>query len=116
MSHKLIPVAGQWYLHLDKGQPFCVLDVETTEDRVEIQHFDGDIEELGFAAWFDMDLEIAAEPEDYSGPLDDVETGGDRFGDTPLTAADWRASLESSTLEAEPWDDDRLEERWDPAP
>ena len=55
MSHKLIPVAGQWYLHLDKGQPFCVVDVDKNEDHIGLQHFNGDIEELGFADWFDMD-------------------------------------------------------------
>ena len=107
MSQKLIPVEGQWYLHLDKGQPFCVLDVDTDEDRIGIQHFDGDIEEFGFAAWFDMVLGMAAEPEDASGPLDDVETEDARFRDTALTPEDWRTSLEERQASSETWEDEQ---------
>lgn len=107
MSQKLIPVEGQWYLHLDKGQPFCVLDVDKDGDRIGIQHFDGDIEEFGFAAWFDMDLGIGAEPEDASGPLDDVEAEDARFSDTALTSEDWRTSLEEGQATSETWEDEQ---------
>ncbi len=110
MSHKLIPITGQWYVRLDKGPPFCVLDVEKGEDRIEIQHFDGDVEELGFTAWFDMDLDIGAEPEDASGPLDDVETGEARYGDTPQTHEDWRVSLEAGERESDAWRSDVMDE------
>ncbi len=105
MSHKLIPVAGQWYLHLDKGQPFCVVDVDKNEDRIGLQHFNGDIEELGFADWFDMDLGIAAEPEDAWGPLDEVESTGAGFGNTALTPEDWRTSLEEAPSPEDMWDE-----------
>jgi len=104
MSQRLIPVTGQWYLHLDKGQPFCVLDVDMVEDRIGIQHFDGDIEELGFAAWFDMDLGIAAEPEDASGSLDNTETGETGYGDTALMPEGWRMSLEEGHSAGEIWE------------
>lgn len=110
MSHNLIPVTGRWYRHLDKGQPFCVVDVEKGEDRIEIQHFDGDIEELGFADWFEMALGIAAEPEDASGPLDDVETAETGFGETAMTPDDWRASLEAGEHELEGLEDADLGE------
>lgn len=113
MSHKLIPVPGQWYRHLDKGEPFCVLDVEKREDRIEVQHFDGDIEEFGFSDWFEMDLGIAAEPEDASGPLDEVETGESGFGDTAMMPDDWRASLEAGEHEITALEDETLGEDLD---
>lgn len=115
MSHNLIPVTGQWYRHLDKGEPFCVLDVEKGEDRIEVQHFDGDIEEFGFADWFEMDLGIAAEPEDASGPLDDVETRESGFGDTAMTPGDWRNSLEAGEHETAALENDDLGEDTDAA-
>ena len=41
---------------------------------VELQHFDGTIEELEMDAWRDMNLEPAEAPEDWSGSVDvDVE-------------------------------------------
>ena len=110
MSHTLIPVAGQWYLHLDKGQPFCVLDADELEDRIDIQHFDGGIEEFGFAAWFAMDLDIAAEPEDASGALDDVESVTNDPDSNPITSLDWRTSLETGKRGSEAWEDDRFDD------
>ena len=114
MSHKLMPVAGQWYLDLDEGQPFCVLDADEIEDRIDIQHFDGDVEEFGFAAWFGMDLEIAAEPEDASGALDGMDSSGGDTGDAVVTATDWRASLESGKRGSDAWEDDRIDDAREP--
>src|SRR5262245_3619717 len=73
LSHSLQPITGEWYRHLDKGQRFRVVSAEKDEDLIEIQNFDGDLEELEFAEWFAMDLEHAAAPEDWTGPMDDVE-------------------------------------------
>ena len=101
MSHNLKPVTGQWYRHLDKGQTFRVLSAERDEDLIEIQHFDGDLEELEFAEWFGMDLAQAAEPEDWTGPVDDVETDDLGYNDTAKNEPDWRASVDANELEQE---------------
>jgi hypothetical protein len=118
MSHSLKPMVGQWYRHLDKGQPFRVISAEKSEDLIEMQHFDGDIEEIEFAAWYDMDLERAAEPEDWTGPLDDVETDDLGYSETAMTDKDWRASLDENPSAAEAWqnetpEDERDEEKRD---
>jgi len=75
MIGELDPIEGNWYHHLDKGQDFMVVDVNERESTVDIQYFDGDIEELEMEEWEDMDLEEIEPPEDWTGPLDDLESG-----------------------------------------
>ena len=74
MIGELDPVEGSWYHHLDMGQDFMVVDVNEREGTVDIQHFDGDIEELEMEEWEEMDLEEIEPPEDWTGPLDDLES------------------------------------------
>jgi len=80
MIGELEPVEGSWYHHLDKGQDFMVVDVNEREGTVDIQYFDGDIEELEMEEWEEMDLEEIEPPEDWTGPLDDLESD-DRYYD-----------------------------------
>ena len=56
------PVVQNWYLHLDKGQRFVVVAVDQDEGTVEIQNFDGNIEEITIDNWYELDIEPAAEP------------------------------------------------------
>jgi hypothetical protein len=48
--------------------------VNKREGTVDIQYFDGDIEELEMEEWEEMDLEEIEPPEDWTGPLDDLES------------------------------------------
>jgi hypothetical protein len=74
MIGELDPVEGNWYHHFDKGQDFMVVDVNEREGTVDIQHFDGDIEELEMEEWEEMDLEEIEPPEDWTGPLNNLES------------------------------------------
>jgi hypothetical protein len=74
MIGELEPIEGNWYHHLDKSIDFMVLDVNLREGTVDIQYFDGDIEELEMEEWEEMDLEEIEPPEDWTGPLDDLES------------------------------------------
>jgi len=74
MIGELEPIEGNWYHHLDKDLDFMVVDVNTLEATVDIQYFDGDIEELEMEEWEEMDLEEIEPPEDWTGPLDDLES------------------------------------------
>ena len=73
MIGELEPIEGNWYQHLDKERDFMVVDVNKREGTVDIQYFDGDIEELEMEEWEEMDLEEIESPEDWTGPLDDLE-------------------------------------------
>lgn len=70
MSAEIEPVIGNWYRAVDDSS-FEVIAVE--DDSVEIQYFDGGIEELDMASWQEMELEEIEPPEDWSGPFDDLE-------------------------------------------
>lgn len=113
MSHSLKPVTGQWYRHLDKGQSFRVVAVERDQDLIELQHFDGDLEEIDFAGWFAMDLEPAAEPEDWTGPMDDIETDDLGYSETAMSEQDWRSSVDTQPPAPEAWQDETPEDERD---
>jgi hypothetical protein len=66
---------------------------------VEVQDFDGDIEELDLDSWRDMDIELAAEPEDWTGPFDDLDPADLGYTETDATPSDWRAPLDSAGLD-----------------
>ena len=82
MSNRLQPVVGHWYLHRDKGALFQVVALDEHAGTVEIQEFDGDLDELDLDDWRALAVDDAAPPEDWGGPVDDVEP--DEFGYTDL--------------------------------
>jgi hypothetical protein len=67
------PVAGKWYRDLEEEESFLVLTVDEDQAVVEIQHLDGDIEEMDLDTWAEMDVEPAEEPEGWSGSGEDED-------------------------------------------
>ena len=86
MGNRLPPIVGNWYSHRDKGALFQVVALDEDAGTVEIQEFDGGLDELDFDEWQALSVDSAAQPEDWSGPVDDVEP--DEFGYTDLSAED----------------------------
>ena len=89
MPNELDPVVDQWYAHRDKGQRFYVVAIDDDERTVEIQHFDGDIEELSREEWRSLRIELSEEPENWSGALDIAEQDDLGTGVTDTNADDW---------------------------
>ena len=89
------PVAGKWYRDLEEEESFQVLSVDEDQELIEIQHLDGDIEELDLDTWAEMDVEPTEEPEGWSGSGDD---------DDDVDDEDWDED------EDEDWDDDEDED------
>jgi hypothetical protein len=95
MDSEIDPIVGYWYQHPDKGQTFRVVAVDERMGWVEIQHFDGDVEELDLDNWYRLELQPIEAPENWSGPLDVAEPDdltGTEISDTPLE--DWTEPLE----------------------
>lgn len=90
------PVVGDWYQDTEAGVIFEVVAFDEEEGTVEVQHIDGQVEEYELSAWRQMplvgvappedwrsgfelsredgiDTDAAMRPEDWSGPLDDLE-------------------------------------------
>ena len=63
MSHRLQPVVGNWYAHLDKGDVFQVVAYDEEDGTIEIQDFDGGVDEFDVDTWKAMPLEAAAQAE-----------------------------------------------------
>lgn len=61
------PTVGQWYQDLGNEETFQVLKVDEDKETVEIQHLDGDVEELDVDGWAELDLEMTEEPDGWSG-------------------------------------------------
>ena len=89
MPNELDPLVGQWYAHLDKGQRFYVAAVNDKDETVEVQHFDGDLEEYSLDEWRDLDIDLSEEPENWSGPLDMAEQDDLGTEVTDTQADDW---------------------------
>ena len=84
MSHEFEPVVGHWYRYLDKGQGFAVVALDDSQALIEIQHYDGDVEEVDFDSWYEMEIEPTLAPKDWVGPLDDIELDDLGYTDSEL--------------------------------
>jgi hypothetical protein len=73
MTTDLDPIVGNWYEHLDKGQKFQVVDIDDGAGVIEIQYFDGDLDKMDKDEWLEAELQAIDQPEDWTGPLDEVE-------------------------------------------
>lgn len=93
MTSYVKPQLWQWYAHLDKGQEFRVIAVDEAKELVEIQHFDGDLEEMDFDSWLQLEIETIEPPEDWTGPIDDVERDDLGYTETDMNEEDWNAPL-----------------------
>lgn len=89
MRNEFDPRIDQWYSHLDKGQRFFVIDFDEKQNNIEIQHFDGDLEELSLEEWRDLRIVLSEEPENWAGALDIAEKDDLGTGVTDTSSADW---------------------------
>lgn len=107
MSNDIEPIPGSWYCCRVKGQLFQVISVDD-DGSVQIQRFDGDLEVLEMEAWDELDIDFAEPPEDWTGPVDDLEPDDLDYSDTDMERADWRRSTGEYPGTREAWelDDD----------
>ena len=105
---------GQWYLRWDKGEVFQVTGRDERSRTLEIQTFDGDLDEVDEAAWTTLPLSLAEPPEDWTGPIDDVETDDLGYSETAMTPEDWAEPLQPLRASEEAWEDPQEESERDP--
>jgi len=63
------PIVGNWY-QSRSGQLFEVVAVDDDDHTVEIQHFDGTLEEFDDDGWIALLPQDMDAPEDWTGSLD----------------------------------------------
>lgn len=108
MTNELNPAIDQWY-QAEKGDLLRIVAVDG--DLIEVQYFDGSVEELDVDTWRDMDIELAEEPEDWTGPFDDIEA--DDLGDAELTTTGQTLHGANVLQGEEQWQDTRSEDERD---
>jgi len=69
MSIEHQPVIGDWYRNAT-GDRFEVVAVDEQDQTIELQYFDGTVEEIDLETWLVLPTEPIAAPEDWSGSLD----------------------------------------------
>ncbi len=67
------PIIGSWYRNEETGLDFEVVALDEDAQTVEIQYFDGELEELDLDAWYELAIETIEAPEDWSGPFDKID-------------------------------------------
>ncbi len=90
------PGIGEWY-RLSGGDTFEVVAVDDDDGTIEIQYFDGTVEEMDVedwnVQWEEGALEAAEAPEDWSGSVDVESVDKDsRSSDAMGEDRDLRAS------------------------
>lgn len=63
------PRIGDWYQAIN-GDKFEIVALDEDEATLEIQHYDGAVEEIDFDTWEEMELVSIEPPEDWSGSYD----------------------------------------------
>ncbi|MGA2777874.1 MAG: DUF6763 family protein [Steroidobacteraceae bacterium] len=96
---------GQWYLNADQGQIFQVTGLDADSSTIEIQTFDGDVDEIDEDSWFAMPLGLAEQPEDWTGPVDSVDVDDLGYSETELTANDSETPLQRLNAARKPWEE-----------
>jgi hypothetical protein len=105
------PVVDSWYHHAEKSQRFLVTAIDGHSDSVEVQYFDGTLDEFDLSTWYAMDVEPVEAPEDWTGPVDMDDLGSidaemsDEDWDSPYNEAMEKAHAVSKKYEV-PYEDE----------
>lgn len=90
-----MPKIGDWYQKAG-GELFEIVAIDEADGTIEIQYFDGTVEEVEVEAWYELKCRPAEAPEDYSGSLDiepedysnKVDVAGNHEWEDPLRFVD----------------------------
>ena len=63
------PHVGEWYEGAD-GSTLEIVAYDAAQETIEVQYYDGTLEEYDLDTWFEMNLVPSHPPEDWSGSLD----------------------------------------------
>ena len=100
-ARKVIPVPdpaiGRWYRRTN-GQLFEVVAVDDDDATIELQFFDGTIDEVDRETWSKLLIEPVAPPEDWSGSvdMDPEDFSGRSDGEIPAGYHDPLAFLDNA--------------------
>ena len=71
------PEVGQWYRRIDRPQPFQVVAIDADAETIDVEYFDGTVDEWPASHWLDLAIEPRGAPPDPSGALDEGDGDGE---------------------------------------
>ena len=81
------PVIGMWY-ERPGGDAFEVVAFDREDRTIEIQYFDGTVEELNLDEWREEEIRATEAPEDWTGSVDvDAEDTENEYEREPYAGA-----------------------------
>lgn len=91
------PVVGSWYWDTEHSLQFEIVASDQETGEIEIQYFEGELEELDIDTWFSMHVVSISPPKDWSGPY---EIDKDEFSDltddkAQHPSSDWENPLDT---------------------
>ena len=69
MANTYQPRLGDWYKSITSDR-FEIVALDDDASTMEVQYFDGAIEEIDFDTWNEMEIVPIEPPEDWSGSMD----------------------------------------------
>lgn len=91
MTSEADPIIGEWYHYPAKAQKFCITALDEKAATIEVQYFDGSVDEFDLDSWYALDMERIEAPEDWTGPLDNIEKDDLNPVGTEMQREDWEA-------------------------
>jgi len=86
MSGQVSAEIGRWYRPMISDSLFEVVAIDYDEQSIEIQYFDGEIEELDFSGWKTLIPVDSPPPEDWTGPYE-IERQDPSFNEYAINEA-----------------------------
>ncbi len=87
------PAVGDWYKN-SLGQSFEIVAVDEDEGTIEVQFYDGELEEYDMDTWRMLEITPAVAPKDWSAPFDDIEKDDLGYSDGVMRPEDWSSPLD----------------------
>lgn len=113
MPSDLDPVVGSWYRNAtEKSQRFEVVSLDEDSGLVEVQHFDGDVEEWDLDDWYRMDLESIEAPENWTGPMDEDTRDDIVYMPSDMEPQEWEEPYQEAKERARGFDEDYQGDEW----
>jgi len=69
MANTYQPRLGDWYKSITSDR-FEIVALDDDASTMEVQYFDGAVEEIDFDTWNEMEIVPIEPPEDWSGSMD----------------------------------------------
>lgn len=62
---EFVPKLGRWYQDRESSQLFEIVSLDMDDATVQVQYLDGELADFELDAWAQMNLAMAAAPEDW---------------------------------------------------